>query len=152
MPIATYDQPIVETYVQPSTAFGATTESFQYIGPKGKKGRVRDFDIFVTASMVGTTTVPELQVGTAQGDFTNGRFRLGTTAILGYVQTLPYRASNIGGNTLMDDTPSYQDFPGHVMVATVPIPADTPFFITRLAGTGGAPAGTGASRVVIEWW
>ena len=152
MPTASYDNPIVETYLQPSTAFGAATESFQYIGPKGKKGRVRDMDIFVTATMVGTTTVPEIQVGAAQGTFEYGRFRLGTTAILGYVQTAPFRASVVGGNTLFDDTPVFEDFVGHVKLQTAQIPADTAFFITRTAGTGGAPAGTGPSRVMIEWY
>ena len=154
----TYDNAWREIYVQPSSAFGATTESSQYYGPKGKKGLVVDIDVYVTASMVGTTTVPEIAVGTAAAVAAGTTFReyalfkLGTTAIAGYTLTAPYRASTVGGNTTMDDTPVYEDFTGHVRLRTTLIPADTIFFITRVAGTGGAPAGTGPSRVIIDWF
>ena len=147
-----YDQPQLEWYIQPSSAFGATTESTQYFGPKGKKGRVLDIDVFVTATMVGTTTVPEIDVGTAQGTFEYARFRLGTAIGAGYAQTAPFRATNIGGNTTQDDSPAYEDYTGHVKLQTAPIPADTAFFISRVAGVGGAPAGTGPSRVLIAWF
>lgn len=150
----TYDNPVIETYIQPSSAFGATTETQTYVGPKGKRGMVLDIDLDITADMVGTTTVPEIDVGTASGDTTYGRFRLGTTAVAGYTvaQGAARRASQVGGNTLMDDTPSYQDYAGHVMMRTAFIPADTPFVITRKAGTGGTPAGTARSRVTIGWF
>jgi hypothetical protein len=150
--MTTYDDPIREIYVQPSSAFGATTESTQYMGPKGKVGRVRDIDVYITATMVGTTTVPEICVGTSAGDPSYARFRLGTTAIAGYAATAPFRASVIGGNTIDDGTPVYEDYTGHVKLATAVIPADTAFFISRVAGTGGVPAGTGPSRVIIDWF
>lgn len=156
--MATYDDPIRETYVQASSAFGATTESQQYMGPKGKKGLVRDIDVYITASMVGTTTVPEIAVGAAAavaGQTTNreyARFRLGTAAGTGYAATAPFRASVVGGFTIDDGTPAFEDYSGHVKLATAFIPADTAFFITRVAGTGGSPAGTGPSRVIIDWF
>jgi hypothetical protein len=147
-----YDEPIREVYVQPSSAFGATTESTQFMGPKGKKGLVRDIDVYLTATCVGTTTVPEICVGTSQGNAAYGRFRLGTTAIAGYAATAPFRATVVGGNTTQDDSTSYEDYAGHVMLGTAYIPADTAFFISRVAGTGGSPAGTGSSRVIIDWF
>ncbi len=53
-----YDKPQTETYVFPSSAFGATTESRAIKGPKGKKGLVKDIRTYISADMVGTTTVP----------------------------------------------------------------------------------------------
>lgn len=148
-----YDQPQTETYIQASSAFGATTESQRYIGPPGKKGYVRDIDVDPTANMVGTTTVPEITVGASQGASEYARFRLGTTAILGYTSAAgPRRATQVSNRKK-----TFDDFAGHVKLsqdnvpATV-IPADTAFFISRVAGTGGVPAGTGTSRVTIDWY
>jgi hypothetical protein len=149
----TYDIPQRETYVQPTSAFGATTESMRIIGPKGKKGKVIDFGIDITTAMVGTTSVPELAVGTAQGDSTYGRFRLGTTIAAGY-GVGAQRATVVGGNTVTDDSPSFDDYVGHVKLTppAISIPADTQIFISRVAGVGGAPAGAGASYVIIDWY
>ncbi len=60
--------------------FGATTVTHYIVGPKGKVGFVRDISVDVTTSLVGTTTVPEIDVGISSGDFTFGRYRLGTAA------------------------------------------------------------------------
>lgn len=148
-----YDRPMVETYIQPSSAFGATTESQRYFGPKGKKGHVIDIDVDITADMVGTTTVPEICVGTASADASYGRFRLGTAVGTGYTSAQgSRRATQVGGNAVTDDTPVYEDFTGHVKLRTAYIPADTEFFISRVAGVGGSPAGTGRSRVMIVWF
>lgn len=148
----TYDNPQREYYFQPSAAFGATLDTQRHMGPKGKQGLVRDILVDITATMVGTTSVPEIAVGASSGASTYGRFRLGTTAIAGYAATAPFRASVIGGFTLDDGTPTFQDFTGHVMMGTAFIPADTAFFISRVAGVGGAPAGTGSSIVIIDWF
>lgn len=148
-----YDGAWIETYIQPSSAFGATTETQTYTGPKGKKGYVVDIDIDITADMVGTTTVPEICVGTASADPSYGRFRLGTAVGTGYTSAGgSRRATIVGGNTVTDDTPVYEDFTGHVKLRTAAIPADTEFVISRVAGTGGVPAGTGRSRVFIAWY
>lgn len=148
-----YDDPIREEYYLPSAAFGATTDSLKIIGPKGKKGLVRDIEVALTADAVGTTTVPEVVVGATSGATDYARFRLGTTATAGYTAAnSPFRASQIGGNTLIDGSPSFEDYAGHVMMGTAFIPADTAVFITRKAGTGGTPAGTGVVRVAIEWF
>ena len=47
--------------------FGADGEakSYAFIGPPGKKGLVRDIEVRITEDMVGTTTVPEVNVGDA---------------------------------------------------------------------------------------
>ena len=143
-----YDNPQREVYVQPSSAFGATTESQQYMGPKGKKGLVRDIDVDISADMVGTTTVPEIAVGAASATAEYGRFRLGTVIGTGYTSAAgPRRATVVSGGK---DTLS--DFAAHVQLATAFIPADTAFFISRVLGVGGTPAGTGRSRVVIDWF
>ena len=168
-----YEIPLTEFYVQPSTAFGATTETQTFIGPKGKIGYVRDMDMDITADMVGTTTVPELMVGTASGLSEYARFRLGTTAIAGYTvaQGAARRARQVSGGK-----PYFDDYSEHVKlgrgtadasrgyisnnvyvdtaasVALTRIPADTAFVITRKAGVGGVPAGTARSRVIIDWF
>lgn len=151
-----YDDAIREVYAIPTAAFGATTDSMNIIGPKGKRGLVRDIEVAITTAMVGTTTVPEVRVGNAASDFSYARFRLGTAAGTGY-GTGPQRASQVGGNTVQDGSNTFEDFPGHVVLgstaasATI-IPADTNAVITRQAGTGGTPAGAGVVRVTIEWF
>lgn len=156
-----YDMPAAkETYVFPSSAFGATTESRKLIGPKGKKGRVVDIRTYLTADAVGTTTVPEITVGSAASDagalFTEyARHRLGTTAVLGNTAAgTPYRARNLAiaapGNP-GGLPPALSDFAGHVQLETASIPADTAFFISRVKGAGGVPAGTGLTEVDIVW-
>lgn len=152
-----YEHPRTEIYQQPSSAFGATTESAQYRGPKGMKGQVRDICVYLTAAAVGTTTVPEIAVGTAAGLSEYARFRLGTTAIAGYATfPAPYRASVIAGDSQYGFS-LLEDFAGHVKMsaAYTPaayIPADAIFFISRVAGTGGSPAGTGSSFVIVDWF
>lgn len=146
-----YDQPQREVYAIPSGAFGATTAAFQFIGPPGKVGVVRDIAIEPTADFVGTTTVPEIAVGAASSGTDYARFRLGTTAILGYTSAAgPRRArSLVTGNPT---PPVLSDFAGHVALETARMPADTKFFITGIAGVGGSPAGTARYEVIIDWY
>lgn len=135
----------------PSAAFGATTQTQTFIGPKGCKGIVRDIEVFLTADAVGTTTVPEIDVGTASGDVSYARFRLGTTAILGATAAstpLRARSAAVGNPT----PPVLNDYAGHVALETALIPADTAFVITGKAGVGGVPAGTGYYAVEIDWF
>jgi hypothetical protein len=151
-----YDNPSKrETYVFPSSAFGATTESRKILGPKGKKGTVRDIRTYITADMVGTTTVPEINVGASAGSSEYARHRLGTTAILGNTAAgTPYRARALcaaAQNNPGSAAPSLTDFAGHVLLEIAKIPADTVVFITRTAGVGGTPAGTGITEVDIDW-
>jgi hypothetical protein len=148
-----------EEYVFNDTTFGATTVTHNMIGPKGCTGFVRDIMVDVATSLVGTTTVPEIDVGTSSADSTYGRYRLGTTAILGYATGI-HRASQeaITGNPPRN----LQDFAHHVELDGYPldanfrawggrIPKDTNFVITDLAGTGGTPAGGGLVKVLIDW-
>ena len=156
-----YDNPQKETYVFPSSAFGATTENRKLLGPKGKKGLVRDIRTYITADMVGTTTVPEINVGSAASDSgaivaEYARHRLGTTAILGNTAAgTPYRARALAA-TAQGNTggipPALSDFTAHVQLETAAIPADTAFFICRVKGVGGTPAGTGITEVDIDWF
>lgn len=144
-----YDLPIRETYGE---GFGAITlnsaaPSMTVIGPKGCVGFVRDLIAEVTTSLQGTTTVPELQVGTSSGDFTYGRHRLGTTASLGYGVGV-HRASQKAwtGNPPRTLT----DFAGHVQLDTARIPADTAFTCNVIVGVG-TPLGVLRVLFVIEW-
>lgn len=147
-----YDNPIRLTYKSAVGAFGNATAIETYIGPKGKKGIVRDIEVELTADAVGTTTVPEINVGTASGDVSYARFRLGTTATAGYTAAgTPLRAATLCGGA-GGVPPTLSDYAGHVALETAQIPADTPFVITNKAGTGGAPAGTGYSVVTIDWY
>lgn len=156
-----YDNPQKETYVFPSSAFGATTESRKLLGPKGKKGIVRDIRTYLTADAVGTTTVPEINVGTAASDAgaikaEYARHRLGTAAGTGNTAAgTPYRAralcASAQGNT-GGKPPALNDFTGHVQLETAMIPADTAFYISRVKGVDGTPAGTGITEVDIDWY
>lgn len=145
-----YNDPIRVHYKSAVGAFGATTATESYIGPKGKRGLVRDIEVFLTADAVGTTTVPEVDVGTASGDTTYARFRLGTSATAGITAaSTPVRAR---GLAIGNPPPVLADYAGHVSLETAFIPADTAFVITNKAGTGGVPAGTGYTIVTVEWF
>jgi len=165
-----YNDPIRETYSIFANAFGATTTSKQYQGPPGKKGLVRDIRVYLSATAVGTTSVPEVDVGSAAGDSSNARFLLGTTATAGYAageyraRSLCQSAQGRTGQKAMQ----LNDFSHHIALegndgsGTVAIaadangfayiPADTKFYITGTAGVGGTPAGTGDIDVIIDWF
>ena len=150
-----YDTPQREVYVYNDATFGATTVAHNIKGPKGCYGVVRDIEVDVTTTLVGTTTVPEIDVGTASGDYTYGRYRLGTTAAAGYA-TGVHRASQEAG--IIGNPPRQaNDFAGHVVLdggsnfSAGRIPADTAAVITCAAGVGGTPAGGGTVRVTIDW-
>jgi hypothetical protein len=148
---AHYAQAQVEVITIPSSAFGATTATYNYIGPKGREGHVEDIVVDISANMVGTTTVPEVDVGTASGDATYARYRLGSSATSGYLASAtPKRASQEAwtGNPPI----TLSDFAGHVALNKARIPKDTAFVITLGAGVGGTPAGTGIVYVVIKWF
>jgi hypothetical protein len=149
--VATYDAPYREHYTLPSSAFGATTATQSWIGPAGRTGLVRDIEVYATADFVGTTTVPEVDVGTASGAVEYARFRLGTSATAGLAAaSTPIRArTQVQGNPT---PPVNTTFTGYVALETARIPADTAFVITAKAGTGGTPAGTGIVRVTIDWF
>lgn len=79
-----YENPDVRDYSWPQDATFAATSVTHYIqGPKGKVGFVRDIMCEVTTSLVGTTSVPEIDVGISSGDATYGRYRLGTALTTG---------------------------------------------------------------------
>jgi purine nucleoside phosphorylase len=151
-----YDNPIKTVYTMPSAAIGAGAVNMKFQGPAGKTGYVRDIRVEVTADMVGTTTVPEVAVGASAGSSEYARFRLGTAVGAGYTAAnSPFNAGtvvqNAPGNT--GGVPrALADFPAHVQLETTRIPKDTPFFISGVAGVGGAPAGTARYEVEIEWF
>jgi hypothetical protein len=101
--------------------FGATAVLHYITGPRGCVGFVRDVQVDVTTSLVGTTTVPEIDVGISSGDATFGRYRLGTAASGANAAygTGPHRASSeaIPGNPPRSAT----DFAGHVVLDGGPL-------------------------------
>jgi hypothetical protein len=165
-----YESADLQTYVFNDATFGATTVTHRIIGPRGKVGFVRDIEVDVTTSLVGTTSVPEIQIGTASADATYCRFRLGTTTIAGYTASIAYKASQIVGGTGNGPPRVATDFTSHVVLDGGPlgtsgsagggswttvnpagrIPKDTAATITCLAGVGAA-AGGGTIRVTIQW-
>jgi hypothetical protein len=160
-----------ERYLIPALNVGSTT-SRTLQGPPGKKGLVRDILVSVTTTLVGTTNVPEIRVGTAVSDNSFARFLLGTTAILGYTANLAFRARSLCQNAQgrVGNFPNQlNDFANHIFLegnntsgtASLPgtangqtfvfLPADTPFFITGQVGVG-APAGIADVNVDIDWF
>lgn len=100
------------------STFGATGVTHYIVGPKGKVGFVRDIQVDVTTSLVGTTTVPEIDVGISSGDFTYGRYRLGTAVGTGYpVGPHPASQEAITGNPPR----ALSDFAGHVVLDGGPL-------------------------------
>lgn len=156
-----YDKPYSrETITFPAAAFGAATVSRRILGPRGKSGTVRDVRYYPTADAVGTTSVPEITVGSAASTaggalFTEyARFRLGTSAVAGYAAASgPYRARALAatGPHTGGVPPFLSDFASHVQLETAKIPANTVAVITLVAGVGGSPAGTGTVEVDIDW-
>lgn len=160
-----YDNPIRIRYTfgatpQVALQFGAAGETvgYEFIGPTGRKGLVRDIEIEVTENMVGTTTVPEIGVGatvTTAGNpkFDYARFRLGTAAGTGYATTVnTIRArSECTGKSSTKAPPTLEDFTGHIKLETDFVPADTLFYINFTEGAGGAETGAGRVAVEIDW-
>lgn len=165
-----YDNPITETYDLGGNAaiqFGAASETkaYEFIGPKGRKGLVRDIEIEVTEAMVGTTSVPEINVGAAATvaatpSVDYARWRLGAAAGTGYgtdVSPNPLRASSLiqsinePGAAVNPGRQSLR-FSEHVVLEKNYIPADTPFFISLREGVDGSETGAGRIRVTIDWF
>ena len=146
---AHYAQPQTEVICLPNQNFGNSTLTFNYIGPKGREGHVEDIVADITTAMVGTTAVPEIDVGTSSGDTSYARYRLGTAAGTGY-GTGVKRAQQEAwtGNPPI----TLSDFAGHVALNTARIPKDSACVLTLKAGTGGAPAGVAHVYVIIKWF
>lgn len=122
--------------------FGATTVTHYIVGPKGKVGFVRDISVDVTTSLSGTV-VPEIDIGLSSGDYTFGRYRLGTTAgPLGY-GVGPHSASQeaITGNPPR----TLADFTGHVVLDGGPLTSQ------GIAG-GSYSTGVPAGRIPASGW
>lgn len=123
-----YDIPDLKEYSWGvGEAFGAASILHYIVGPKGKVGFVRDIAVDLTVATVGTTTVPEIDVGIASGDPTYGRYRLGQSATVGYAIG-PHQASN--ENITGNPPRALNDYAGHVVLDGGP-----------LGSTGGGVAG-----------
>ena len=114
-----YDISDVELYQWAESAtFAATAVVHYVVGPRGKVGFVRDIMIDITTSMVGTTAPPEIDIGISSGDYTYGRYILGTNTSTGY-NVGPYRAS---AEAITGNPPrTLADFAGHVVLDGGPL-------------------------------
>lgn len=138
-----YETEDVEFYQWGQDAtFGATTVSHLIIGPKGKVGFVRDIMCDATTALVGTTTVPEIDIGISAGDYTFGRYRLGTSVSAGYGVGF-YRAAE---ELIVGNPPrALNDFAGHVVLDGGPLTS---------AGIAGGSYGTQvpSGRIPASGW
>jgi len=156
-----------EIYTYNDATFGATSVTHNIQGPLGCVGFVRDIMVDVATSLVGTTTVPEIDVGLSSGDYTFGRFRLGSNAstglgtgvaragqTAGLTGNPPRALSDFAGHVILDGGPlTSQGVAGGSWSTQVPagrIPANQKVVITNAAGSG-TPAGGGTVTVVIDW-
>ena len=148
---AHYPVPQTEVYTFPAQAFGAATKTFNVIGPFGKEGHVEDVVVDITADMVGTTAVPEVDVGTSSGDGSYAQYRLGTAAGTGYTAAQGIRRASQEAWT--GNPPiALSDFANHMAMNKARIPKNTAFVVTLKAGTGGSPAGTANVYVIVKWF
>lgn len=149
-----YDKPWKsEVYYMPSSAYGSAASQVKIKSPKGKTGIVKDIVVLLTADAVGTTTVPELNVGATAGSSEYARFRLGTSATVGYLAAnTPFRARALveAGQGYYGTQVTLSDYAGHIALETAKIPADTVIFLSGVIGVG-TPAGTYSAYVHIDW-
>jgi len=89
-----YDVSDVEEFTYNDATFGATTVNHYICPPRGKVGFVRDLSVEITTAFVGTTTNPEIDVGLSSGDFTFGRYVLGTALATPYTALGMHKASD----------------------------------------------------------
>ena len=97
-------------------AFGGGSLTHQIIGPKGCVGFLRDIAVDLTVAAVGTTTVPEIQLGISSGDFTYGRYRLGSAAGTGYNTGMHRAGAEPLVVSLNNAGRQLADFTGHVVL------------------------------------
>jgi hypothetical protein len=133
-----YDQSDTEEFSYTDATFGGTTVTHQIIGPKGAVGFVEDISVDVTTSLVGTTTVPEIDIGISSGDATYGRYRLGITAggaNQGYTLGM-HRASE---EPWTGNPPrTFADYTGHVVLDGGPLDSNQRVPLGRIPA-GGMP-------------
>lgn len=122
--------------------FGAGSEIFWVMGPKGKRGKLVDYGIqHVTETFTNTTTPGYVSVGSASdADAYGEEIDLGTTA------------ADVGGvsaRTLArGDGLNIEDY---ILDAGLGMPADTKVGLHCTAPTGGTPAGIAHVFMIIDW-
>jgi hypothetical protein len=126
-------------------------------GPPGKKGLVKDILVSVSTTLVGTTTVPEVNVGTARATPVRSLPSMPASVSapprrLGYDTTTgaALRARSLATTITSTGKPTLTDYTAHILLETDYIPKDTAFFISLVKGVGSA-AGAGDVYVFIDW-
>ena len=111
-------------------AFGAASEGMVILGPKGKKGSVKEIEVEAIETFTNTTTEAIIELGSAAGTAEYVNMGLGTLAD-GDQQRLTDTAADLVSDAL---------------------PADTDVHLTFNAPTGGTPAGKAHVHVMVEWY
>lgn len=120
-----YENADMEEYTYIDATFGGTAVTHQIIGPRGKVGFVRDMSVDVSTSLVGTTTVPEIDVGISSGDATYGRYRLGIAAS-GANQAYTVGMHRASEEAWTGNPPrTFADYAGHVVLDGGPLDTAT---------------------------
>ena len=139
-----YDTPVEISYNFPAQAFGGGTITKYIQGPKGKRGRVTYIQAAPTVSFVGTATPAAVQVGV------NGNLTQFANVPMGAAGA----GSAAGADVIASDYPSGLVGSNPSALPGTPyqfIPADTQAYVTLLAATGGATAGTADVTIKVEW-
>ena len=121
----TYDNPLRESYYLPAADIAGGGVLGNFVGPKGKVGRVANVSYVLTVA--ATVADSDLTVGP------NG-------AATPVTVTVPFTASAIGSN----DATAQADLKGQTDLA-----ADT---VVEVASDGGSTAGTGNIVVTVDWF
>lgn len=119
-----YDNGAIRTYRFPAVSFDTSAVFGRFIGPLGKRGRVRGIEGIITTAT--TDAAGEVTVDTNAG--------LTTPALA----TVPVAAADIGFVSTVAQLALGDD-----------LPADT---VIEVASDGGATVGDGDVTVAVEWF
>lgn len=120
--------------------FGAGGEVFTVIGPKGKKGLLRDYGVYSpTETFTNVTTGALVEVGNS-----------GDPNAYGEQLDMGALADVAGGKSARTEATDPDDFRTNYVLEP-DLPADTAIYVTCTAPTGGVPAGIAVPFVDIEW-
>ena len=137
-----YDNPNRQTYTFGNFDFGAgADEQFNFVGPKGKKGRIFDYGVMGTIEVMnGSSTTPKVSVGNSSSAVAYG--------------------SNLDINALADNTAKSVrstvresvdgSFTAYMTAASRTIPADTQIRVNCI-GAAGSPTGQAVPFVTVDW-
>lgn len=132
-----YENPIAGSYVYPALGFGAAASASTIKPPVGLgQGRVRDIHVGVTVLFTQVTTAAHV--------------------LLGYAGDTDYYADLTMGAAAASTGYNFRDAGSiyrKIDITNDPTPGVlTGVSVNFIAATGGSPAGTGTTNIMIEWF